>query len=249
VDGAGNVAVSGPVPITAEGVHDVEYHSVDRSQNVERAKRLTVQIDKTAPEVVISFDPVQNDFLITGRDSLSGVDPAPVKPDRVTPTEWTDFGSDVAEIRVYEIRDRADNKTTLVLKVRCSPETYEASVLAIRYDDEGHSDNADNLGHDLQRGNRTQHQRNTIVFERLVGRNSAHPLLGVKQIVSIGEDGSRATVRARYDVLDDLTLLVHETGSPCCAERANMRPRLEVDMRGLLLLHVATHRGYLVVEE
>jgi hypothetical protein len=249
VDGLGNVAVSGPVPLTTEGVHDVEYHSVDRSQNVERAKRLTVQIDKTAPEVVISFDPVQNDFLITGRDSLSGVDPAPVKPDRVTPTEWTDFGSDVAEIRVYEIRDRADNKTTLVLKVRCSPETYEASVLAIRYDDEGHSDNADNLGHDLQRGNRTQHQRNTIIFERLVGRNSAHPLLGVKQIVSIGEGESRATVRARYDVLDDLTLLVHETGSLCCAERANMRPGLEVDMRGLLLLHVATHRGYLVVEE
>ena len=116
-----------------------------------------------------------------------------MKPNRVTPTESTDFGSDVAEIRVYEIRDRADNKTTLVLKVRCSPETYEASVLAIRYDDEGHSDNADNLGQDLQRGNRTQHQRNTIVFERLVGRNSAHPLLGVKQIVSIGEDGSRAT--------------------------------------------------------
>ena len=28
-----------------------------------------------------------------------------------------------------------------------------------------------------------------------------------------------------------------------------MRPRLEVDMRGLLLLHVATHRGYLIVEE
>jgi hypothetical protein len=42
------------VPITAEGVHDVAFHSIDRSQNVEAEKHQTVRIDKTAPEVVIS---------------------------------------------------------------------------------------------------------------------------------------------------------------------------------------------------
>jgi hypothetical protein len=254
VDGAGSAPVSGPVPITVEGVHGLDYHSIDRSQNVEATRHLDVRIDKTAPEAVISFDPVANDIVVTGRDGLSGVDPGPVKPSHTTPTIWTDFGSDVAELRVYRIRDRADNKTTLTLKVRCSPETYEASVLAIRYDDERHaarqyetSDPAQSV--DRQNERPSAHQRNTIIFERLVGRNSAHPLLGVEQIVSIGEGGSRSTVRARYDVLDDLTLLTHETGSPCCSEREQVQAALEADIRGLVLLHIATHNGHLTVEE
>jgi hypothetical protein len=250
LDGTGTAAAGGPLPVTAEGVHGIDYYSIDRSQNVELAKHLDVRIDKTAPEAVISFDPVANEIVVTGRDGLSGVDPAPIKPSNVTPTVWTDFGSDVAEIRVYQIRDRADNKTTLTMKVRCSPETYEASVLSIRYDDERHS------GRKQQPSDRandeegpSDHQRNTIIFERLVGRNNAHPLLGVKQIVSIGEGGSRSTVRARYDVLDDLTLLAHETGSPCCSERQDMKAALEADIRGLVVLHIATHNGHLVVEE
>ena len=81
------------------------------------------------------------------------------------------------------------------------------------------------------------------------GRNSTHPVLGVKQIVSIGDGESRKTVRARYDVLDDLTLLSHETGSACCEERKELAPALEADIRGLVLLHVATHNGHLTVEE
>ena len=250
VDGAGPTVVSGPVPITAEGVHGVAYHSIDRSQNVEGAKHLDVRIDKTAPEAVISFDPFANEIIVTGRDGLSGVDAAPVKPRSAFPATWTDFGSDVAEIRIYQIRDRADNTTTLTIKVRCSPETYEASVLAIRYDDERHSGRKDQTFDRVQGLERQgDHQRNTIVFQRLVGRNSAHPLLGVKQIVSIGEGESRSTVRARYDVLDDLTLLAHETGSPRCSERRDVKAALEADIRGLVILHVATHNGLLVVEE
>jgi hypothetical protein len=252
VDGAGPVGVTGPVSITAEGVHSVDYHSIDRSQNVEASKHLDVRIDKTAPEAVISFDPVANDIIVTGRDALSGVDPAHVKPSSAAPTTWTDFGSDVAEMRIYQIRDRADNRTTIRMKVRCSPETYEASVLAIQYDDERHEQRNDARSNDGPNVDRQQyHERNTIIFERVIGRNSSHPLLGVKQIVSIGEGDSRSTVRARYDVLDDLTLLAHETGSLCCAERkdAHMKPALEADIRGLVLLHTATHNGLLRVEE
>jgi hypothetical protein len=251
VDGGGLSATTGPVPVTGEGVHRVDYHSIDRSQNIEAIRHLDVRIDKTAPEAVISYDPVANDIVVTGRDGLSGVDPKSVKPAHtVSPTTWTDFGSDVAETRVYQIRDRADNRTTLTMKVRCSPRTYEASVLAIRYDDERHagrsSEPSDRL-HGVESPSKPQ--RNTIVFERVVGRNSDHPLLGVTQIVSIGEEGSRSTIRARYDVLDDLTLLVHETGSPCCADRERLQPALEADIRGLVLLHIATHDGHLTVEE
>lgn len=295
LDGAGPISVNGRVDITDEGIHGVDYYSIDRSQNVEATKHLDVRIDKTAPEAVISFDPVANDIMVIGRDGLSGVDPTPVKPSYVSPTIWTDFGSDVAEKRVYQISDYADNRTTLTMKVRCSPETYEASILAIRYDDARHSNLEDETfdrgehrhypdeDETFDRGERrhrrsedetfghgkhkhrqdedgtfddgelrdypSDHQRNTIIFERLVGRNSAHTLLGVKQIVSIGEGESRTTVRARYDVLDDLTLLAHETGSLCCAEGEGARATLAADIRGLVLLHIATHNGNLLVEE
>ncbi len=303
LDGAGPVPVKGPVDIANEGIHGVDYHSIDRSQNVEATKHLDVRIDKTAPEAVISFDPVANDIVVMGRDGLSGVGPAPVKPSHVSPTIWTDFGSDVAEKRTYQIFDRADNKTTLTMKVRCSPEMYEASILTIRYDDARHANREDETfdpgeGKRFDRGEHrhrqseqkrsspgehehrpsedetfdqgeyggypsedapydrgeirdypSEHQRNTIIFERLVGRNNTHPLLGVKQIVSIGEGESRSTVRARYDVLDDLTLLAHETGSLCCAEGEEVQAPLEADIRGLVLLHIATHNGHLLVEE
>ncbi|MCB9422585.1 MAG: hypothetical protein H6667_22475 [Ardenticatenaceae bacterium] len=295
LDGARPATVKGPVDITSEGVHGIDYYSIDRSQNVEATKHLDVHIDKTAPEAVISFDPVANDIVVIGRDGLSGVDPTPVKPSHVSPTIWTDFGSDVAEKRIYQIFDHADNKTTFSMKVRCSPETYEASILTIRYDDVRHA-NLENETFDRgerrhrQRQDKTsdreeprhhpdedetfdlgeygdypsedapydpgeikdfpsEHQRNTIIFERLVGRNSAHTLLGVKQIVSIGEGESRTTVRARYDVLDDLTLLAHETGSLCYTDGEDVQVGLAVDIRGLVLLHVATHNGNLLVEE
>ena len=84
------------------------------------------------------------------------------------------------------------------------------------------------------------------VFERLVGRNAAHPLLGVEQIISLGEGDGRTTVRARYDVLDDLSLIGHESGSACCGESTTA---VEVDTRGFIGLGVATHRGNLAVEQ
>lgn len=256
VDGTGSVAVTAPVNVTTEGVHGLDYFSIDRSQNIETAKHLDVRIDKTAPEAVISYDPVADDIVVTGRDSLAGVDPGPVPPVATSSIEWSDFGSDVAELRVYQISDHADNTIVVALKVRCSPLRWEASILDIRYDDVRHQQPSDGPSrhqdqpHQGLRGDRRggDRERNTIVFERVVGRDPAQTLLGVKQVVSVGEGDSRTTIRARYDVLDDLTLLEHETGSACCGERETTMA-LTIDLRGLLLLHVATHNGRLVVEE
>jgi hypothetical protein len=124
----------------------------------------------------------------------------------------------------YEVRDRADNLTTLYLKVRCSPLAYEASVLAIVYDDVAHQDRdafaereeVATLARDDRRTVRARAPRNTLVFERLVGRNAAAALLGVRQIIAIGERDTRRTVRARWDALDDYTILVRETGAGSC---------------------------------
>lgn len=224
LDGLGPVVYKAPVTIPSEGVHAFGYRSVDHSQNRENRRQMSVRIDLTAPEVVIHYDPVVDDIIVQGRDSLSGVTANPVPPTSRTDVEWTSFGSDVAELRTYEVRDRADNSTTLYLKVRCSPFAYEASVLAIVYDDVAHREHdaaaereeLATLARDSQRALRARAPRNTLMFERLVGRNAAAPLLGVRQIIAIGERDTRRTVRARWDALDDYTILVRESGSGSC---------------------------------
>ncbi len=224
LDGLGPVTYRVPVTIPDEGLHQLGYRSIDHSQNVEDQRRMEVRIDLTAPEVVISYDPVADDLVVEGRGSLSGVAVSPVAPTSRTDVEWTSFGSDVAELRTYEVRDRADNSTTLYLKVRCSPLAHEVSVLAIVYDDAAHHDRdalAEReemamLAQDHERAARARAPRNTMVFERVVGRNAAVPLLRVRQVVAIGERDARRTVRARWDALDDYTILVREAGAGSC---------------------------------
>ncbi len=194
---------------------------------------MEVRIDLTAREVVIYCDPFADDLIVEGRDSLSGVLTSPVSPKSRTDIEWTPFGSDIAELRTYEMRDRADNTTTLCVKNRCSPCTYEASVLAIIYEDVWHDDReaaAEReemalLAHGHPSNLRARVPRNTLIFERIVGRNTIAPLLGVKQIIAIGERDSRRIVRARWDALDDYTILSREEGMrswiSCCESHVN----------------------------
>lgn len=274
VDGMGVAAYTSPVLISAEGVHDVAFHSIDRSQNVEAEQHQAVRIDKTAPEFDLYYDPQADDIVVEGRDALSGTSAAPVPPKARVDTPWNDFGSDVAELRTYCIEDLAGNTTTVYLKMRCSPLAIEASVLGIAYDDEHHRGDGDQ-GHEAvsavhgERRGRLYRVRNTLVFERLRGRNAAAPLLGVRQIVAIGEGQNRAIVRARYDVLDDYTLLARERGTVSCvtgacpprtdpadqgaaagpqtAAGAPSAAGVETDLRGLLILHIASSDGRLEV--
>lgn len=131
------------------------------------------------------------------------------------------------------MRDRADSATTLYLKVRCSPLAFEPSVLAIVYDDAAHADRDASAEREdvatLARDDRPTAQarapRHTLVFERIVGRDAAAPLLGVGQITAIGEHDARRTVRARWDALDDYTLLVREAGA------ARAAPAVTIGMR------------------
>ena len=235
LDGMGPITYSVPVTIPDEGIHRFGFRSIDQSQNLEDRHQMEVRIDLTAPEVVIYYDPFADDLIVEGRDSLSGVLTSPVSPKNRTDIEWTPFGSDIAELRTYEVRDRADNTTTLYIKIRCSPCTYEASVLAIVYEDARHHDrDAANereemalLAHGHQSKLRARVPRNTLIFERIVGRNTIAPLLGVKQVIAIGERDARRIVRARWDVLDDYTILSREAGMrsciPCCQSQANDR--------------------------
>ncbi|WP_165960874.1 aegerolysin family protein [Actinocrispum wychmicini] len=60
VDGSGWVGYTGPVPVTGEGVHTVQYRSVDHAQNVEQPRTLTVKIDKHPPVTTATLDPPPN---------------------------------------------------------------------------------------------------------------------------------------------------------------------------------------------
>ena len=255
LDGAPTIAGTGPIPVTTEGVHTLRFHSIDRSQNVEAWKQAVVRLDKTAPEAVITYDPYTHQIVVHGRDLLSGVDPGPVSPGwSVTPTTWTDFGSDTAELRTYRIQDHADNTLLLTMKVKCEPDELEFNIIALQYNDEK----------ELRRP-----ERNTITFERVIGRGLNHPLLTVEQEVSFGEGDMRRTVEASYDVLSDELEIEYFSGDWKCGEGGGTNEGTPMvdgngaeggggkgdnagkdpEVRGLILLRVVTDKGRLLLEQ
>jgi hypothetical protein len=247
LDGTGSTAVTGPVQIKTEGIHTLRFHSIDRSQNVETPKQITVRIDKTPPEAVITYDPKIHQIIVTGRDALSGVNPAPITPLSVTPSTWTPFGSDAAEVRIYRILDHADNSLLLTMMVKCEHDEFEFSVTELRY-------NEANEPH--------KPQRNTIEFERLVGRSVDHPLLAVEQEVSFGKGDARRTVEATYDVMHDESEIEYLTGGcKSGAKKGEVEKEEErqsdlengaqndPEQRGLILLRIVTYKGRLELEE
>lgn len=257
LDGAGPTVVTGPITITTEGIHTLQFHSIDRSQNVETMKWIVISIDKTPPEEVITYDAKTHQIVVTGRDALSGVNPGPISPVSVTPSTWTDFGSDAVEIRTYRIFDHAGNSLVLTMKVKCKYDEFEFSITDLRYND----------------GTKPyKPQRNTIGFERLIGRSLDHPLLAVKQEVSFGEGHARSTVEATYDVLHDESEIEHLTGGCKSATKTDEYQedkgqqsgqdnggrsksseryvdKNDPEQRGLILLRIVTARGRLKVEE
>ena len=54
-----------------EGVFGVEYFSIDKQGNVEEKRKTTIKIDKTAPEVKLTFDVTAKKLDISGMDNLS----------------------------------------------------------------------------------------------------------------------------------------------------------------------------------
>lgn len=82
VDGGDFAAVTGPVVIADEGVHELRHRSIDRAGNVEASRTETVRIDRTDPETAATVDPAPNGagwqhgpvtVNVAARDALSGV--------------------------------------------------------------------------------------------------------------------------------------------------------------------------------
>jgi hypothetical protein len=209
LDGGPVKAVSGPLVISSEGSHDVEYDSIDHSQNRESPKHLSVKIDKTAPEAIIYYDPHKHLVVVEGVDTLSGVAPGPIAPFSVTAATWTNYGSDTSELRKYRIADVAGNITTLTLKIRCQPDEFELSVIELVYD---RADDHRRL------------PRNTVEFRRLRACAEGNPLLGVRQSISLGEGATRTSSYVFYDTFYDESHLARTQGSDECALCAERQP-------------------------
>jgi hypothetical protein len=114
---------------------------VDRAGNTANAS-LTINIDKTAPEAFIQFDPVTKNVLVFARDSLSGASTTPVSPLSVTPpgghgghghNDDDDDDDGGMEQRTYRVLDRAGNTLTLVLKVKGEGRELKAKVVSLQY--------------------------------------------------------------------------------------------------------------------
>ncbi len=205
VDGFGVSTYTGPTTFTMEGIHSMEYYSVDRSQNREVPKQLSWRVDQTPPEALITYDAEGHQIIVSGRDSLSGIaDDSPIQPASVKAAEWTMFGSDCAEDRVYRVFDRAGNRLELSMRVRCERDEFEFSVTGLRYKDAKEA---------------KRPERNTVVYRRLRGRACGcgrGSLLGVLQRVSLGEGEKRRSVQWSWNALCGAT--EGREWSGCCCE-------------------------------
>jgi hypothetical protein len=101
-------------------------NATDRAGNTATVN-ISINIDKTAPEALVLFDPVTKDLQVLGRDSLSGVLPGAVPPLSVTPQNGN------SEQRAYRVNDLAGNTLTLVLQVKATGHQVRANIVSLQY--------------------------------------------------------------------------------------------------------------------
>lgn len=113
-DGMSWKIYNGQFEIQDEGTTTIIYKSVDRAGNEEGEKTLPLHIDFTAPEALISFDPVQKDIVVNGIDNLSDV-------------TVTDQGDKII------LSDLSGNSTALNLDEKNRRKLLSATLKSIQY--------------------------------------------------------------------------------------------------------------------
>lgn len=106
---------TGPVSITSEGSHVLNYFSVDRAGNVESAKTIELTIDKNPPEIAIQFNPAIQDLEFTGTDNLS---------ESISIQDQDDL---------VVLKDQAGNTSKLVLKEKDRKHKLKAEIKQLLY--------------------------------------------------------------------------------------------------------------------
>ncbi len=204
--------------ISTEGITTVTYFATDSSGNAEATRTLVVRIDKTPPEGVAQFDPLTKDVVVSGRDGGSGVPGGFLAPISVTPVK--DQEGEKAERRTYRIVDDAGNNTILVAEVRGEPHEIKARIVSLQY----------NGGPVLSVA------RNTEKFEFALDRSGG--IKELEQKVEVRASGGRQEVEAKFEAKKNQTAIKVE----------QPKPEQRIVRSGLVLLHVATDKGRLVIE-
>ena len=220
---SGIATTSPPVTLTSEGAGQlVAGTAVDRAGNTAAAS-VSVNIDLTAPEVFIQFDPVSKNVLVFGRDALSGVSSASVPPLSVTPPgrhrddDDDDDDDGGMEQRTYRVLDRAGNTVTLVLRVKEEEHHVKAKIVSLQYNS----------------GPVVSVPKNKLNYEWEVDR---HGLLKMLEQDLENRDGTPEKVEAEFKADRNQTVIKtkHPNGS-------TTRP-------GLVLVRLASAGGQLVIE-
>jgi hypothetical protein len=124
---SGVLSSTSPVTLHNEGAAQlVTGNATDRAGNTATVN-ISINIDKTAPEALVLFDPVTKDLQVLGRDSLAGVLPGAVSPLSVTPQNGN------SEQRTYRVNDLAGNTLTLVLQVKATGHQVRANIVSLQY--------------------------------------------------------------------------------------------------------------------
>jgi hypothetical protein len=106
---------SGPIQMSTEGPHTLQFYSTDNAGNAEPVQTVQFTIDKTPPEAVFTFNPQTKDLDITPADVL---DPAPVV---------TQSGM------LVTLKDKAGNSTVLTFKERDRRVSLSAKLVGLSY--------------------------------------------------------------------------------------------------------------------
>jgi hypothetical protein len=101
LDAAGWTAYTGPIAATTDGIHNLQYRSIDKAGNLEIAHQLTVRIDKTPPEVSCQATPgtlwPPNGKFVPVQVTVSVTDPNGSGPNGYTLESITSNEGDIAD--------------------------------------------------------------------------------------------------------------------------------------------------------
>ncbi len=223
---SGVATCAAPTTVSTEGANQsVSGGATDRAGNA-ASLTVTVNLDKTPPEAVNQFDPATQDVVVFGRDALSGVPPGPIAPFSVVSTRWGNGDEDEkgdeerAELRTYQVQDRAGNTLVVVEKVKREGHALKARIVSLQY----------NAGPVLTA------PPNQKAFEWAFAE--AGLLKELEQQLKVGRGHAKHEVEAHFEGQTNQTTI--KVGGPM--------PETKVVKPGLVLLQLVTSKGMLVIE-
>jgi type VI secretion system secreted protein Hcp len=202
-------------------------------------------LDTLPPEAYNQFDPTTKNVLVYGTDNTDG-NLGPIAPTSVTKTKWrtsyddehgrqydndnddthdgasdpkrgSTTGKTNAELRVYDITDKAGNSIKLTEVVKQKGKQIKVKVLSIQYED----------GPVIKPKLATKH------FEWSAAKDGS--VKELEQKMTVGKGKIKQEVEAKFDLKKNQTKIEYKN------------PKLKETLPGMVLLKMSTNNGNLVI--